>query len=71
MIELDVKNRRLHLDITDAELKSRLAAWKSPVDRPNGGYAQLYHDHVQGADKGADMDFLVGCRGNAVGRESH
>ncbi|MES2145334.1 MAG: L-arabinonate dehydratase [Pseudomonadota bacterium] len=71
MIELDVRNRRLHLDITDAELKARLAAWKSPVDRPNGGYAQLYHDHVQGADKGADMDFLIGCRGNAVGRESH
>ena len=71
MIELDVKNRRLHLDITDEELSLRLAAWKSPVDRPNGGYAQLYHDHVQGADKGADMDFLVGCRGNAVGRESH
>jgi len=71
MIELDVANRRLHLDITDEELASRLAAWKSPVNRPNGGYAQLYHDHVQGADKGADMDFLVGSRGNAVGRESH
>jgi L-arabonate dehydrase len=71
MIELDVKNRRLHLDISDAELAQRLAEWKSPVERPNGGYAQLYHDHVQGADKGADMDFLVGCRGNAVGRESH
>jgi L-arabonate dehydrase len=71
MIELDVKNRRLHLDISDAELAKRLAEWKSPVDRPNGGYAQLYHDHVQGADRGADMDFLVGCRGNAVGRESH
>jgi L-arabonate dehydrase len=71
MIELDVKNRRLHLDIPEAELARRLAEWKSPVERPNGGYAQLYHDHVQGADKGADMDFLVGCRGNAVGRESH
>jgi dihydroxy-acid dehydratase len=71
MIELDVANRRLHLDISDAELAQRLAEWKSPVERPNGGYAQLYHDHVQGADKGADMDFLVGCRGNAVGRESH
>jgi L-arabonate dehydrase len=71
MIELDVAGRRLHLDIPDAELAARLAAWTSPVARPQGGYAQLYHDHVQGADKGADMDFLVGCRGNAVGRESH
>ena len=71
MIELDVANRRLHLDISDEELKARLAAWKPAVEPPAGGYAKLYHDHVQGADKGADMDFLVGCRGNAVARESH
>jgi dihydroxy-acid dehydratase len=71
MIELDVANRRLHLDIPDAELKARLAAWKPAVEPPGSGYAKLYHDHVQGADKGADMDFLVGCRGNAVARESH
>ncbi len=70
-IELDVANRRLHLDISDEELKFRLAAWKPAVEPPAGGYARLYHDHVQGADKGADMDFLVGCRGHAVARESH
>ena len=70
-IELDVANRRLHLDISDEELAARLAAWKPPVEPPASGYAKLYHDHVQGADKGADMDFLVGCRGNAVARESH
>lgn len=71
MIELDVEARRIHLDIPDEELKARLAAWKPPVEPPASGYAKLYHDHVQGADKGADMDFLVGCRGNAVARESH
>ncbi len=71
MIELDVAGRRLHLDIPEAELAARLAAWQSPVARPAGGYAQLYHDHVQGAHLGADMDFLIGCRGNAVARESH
>jgi dihydroxy-acid dehydratase len=71
MIELDVEARRIHLDIPDEELKARLAAWKPPVEPPASGYARLYHDHVQGADKGADMDFLVGCRGNAVARESH
>jgi L-arabonate dehydrase len=41
------------------------------VERPDGGWNQLYYDHVKGADTGADMDFLVGCRGNAVARESH
>lgn len=71
MIELDVQNRRLHLDISDEELAARLATWKPAVEPPASGYARLYHDHVEGADKGADMDFLVGCRGNAVARESH
>jgi L-arabonate dehydrase len=71
MIELDVAARRLHLDIPDAELQARLANWKPAVEPPTGGYAKLYHDHVEGAHKGADMDFLVGCRGNAVARESH
>jgi len=71
MIELDVPNRRLHLDVPDAEIARRLAAWKSRVERPRGGWAQLYHDHVTGADTGADLDFLVGQRGAAVGRESH
>ncbi len=70
-IELDVANRRLHLDISALEFQVRMAAWKPAVEPPSGGYAKLYHDHVQGADKGADMDFLVGCRGNAVARESH
>jgi L-arabonate dehydrase len=42
-----------------------------PAATPASGYARLYHDHVEGADQGADMDFLKGCRGNAVARESH
>jgi dihydroxy-acid dehydratase len=71
MIEVDVEARRLHLDVPEAEIAARLAAWTPPVARPDGGYAQLYHDHVMGADTGADMDFLVGCRGHAVARESH
>lgn len=71
MIELDVAARRLHLDISAEELAARLAAWISPVPVPQGGYAQLYHERVMGADRGADFDFLVGCRGNKVARESH
>ncbi len=75
MIELDVPNRKLHLDISDAELAARMDAWQvensGANPRPDGGYAQLYHDRVLGADTGADFDFLVGCRGNAVGKEAH
>jgi dihydroxy-acid dehydratase len=71
MIELDVPARRLHLDVPEQEIARRIAAWKSRIARPAGGYAQLYHDHVGGADTGADLDFLRGCRGAPVGRESH
>ncbi|MFT6451955.1 MAG: dihydroxy-acid dehydratase, partial [Halocynthiibacter sp.] len=71
MIELDVGARSLHLDIPEAELEARLAAWKAPVAAPASGYAWLHHAHVEGADTGADLDFLKGARGNAVGKDSH
>ena len=70
-IELDVEARRLHLDVPDAELARRRAAWRPPAQAPDGGYVQMYVRHVQQADKGADLDFLRGCRGHAVPRESH
>jgi dihydroxy-acid dehydratase len=71
MIELNVPERRLHLDIPDAELKARLSNWAVPGNRPESGYARIFYDHVQGADSGADFDFLVGCRGAAVPKDSH
>ena len=70
-IELDVPNRRLHLDISDAELAARLARWTSRTAPPESGYAYLHNAHVMGADTGADLDFLKGCRGNPVGKDSH
>ncbi|MBY6048938.1 dihydroxy-acid dehydratase [Vannielia litorea] len=71
IIEVDVANRRLHLDIPEAELTERLAAWKPTHEQPASGYAWLHQQHVMGADTGADLDFLKGCRGNEVGRDSH
>jgi dihydroxy-acid dehydratase len=38
---------------------------------PNRGWERLYVDHVQQADTGADLDFLVGASGPGVARESH
>jgi dihydroxy-acid dehydratase/L-arabonate dehydrase len=71
-IELDCEAGRLHLDITDAELQTRLADLaKQPTSQPMGGYRQLYADHVMQADEGCDFDFLVGCRGAEVPRHSH
>ena len=72
IIELDVPARRLQLMVSESELGRRLDAWEAPVPTvPRGGYASLYIDHVSQADRGADLDFLVGCRGHAVPPESH
>jgi dihydroxy-acid dehydratase len=70
-IELDVAARRLHLDVPEAEIAARLAAWKPTVSLPGSGYARMFAEHVQGADTGADFDFLKGSRGKAVPRDSH
>jgi len=70
MIELDVPNRSLKLLVADAEIERRLKAWKAP-ELPDGGYKRLYITHVNQADEGCDLDFLVGCRGAEVARESH
>jgi dihydroxy-acid dehydratase len=71
MIELDVEGRRLHLDVTDAELAERRAAWTPPPPPATRGWARLYHDHVNQANEGCDLDFLVGGSGAPVPKESH
>lgn len=72
-IVLDVPNRRLDLDIPDAELASREIAPSAQATfaSPARGYERLYIDHVLQANLGADLDFLAGSSGSAVGRESH
>ena len=71
MIELDVPGRRLHLDVPAEEIARRLAEWRPSHEQPGSGYAWLHQQHVGGADTGADLNFLTGCRGAPVGKESH
>jgi L-arabonate dehydrase len=71
MIELDVPNRKIHLHITDQEMKERLASWTPPEPPLKSGYWKLYVDHVLQADEGVDLDFLVGKRGSFVPRDNH
>ncbi|MEN9560001.1 MAG: hypothetical protein RLZZ502_1212 [Pseudomonadota bacterium] len=71
MIEVDVANRRVHLEVSDAELARRKANWQAPEPWLDRGYVKLYIDHVQQANLGADLDFLVGKSGTPVPRESH
>jgi L-arabonate dehydrase len=71
MIELDVAKRRLHLDVSAAELARRRKAWKAPKAAFKRGYVKLYVDHVQQSNLGADLDFLTGASGSEVKRDSH
>lgn len=70
-IELDVEARRVHLDVSEQELERRRAQWLPPENLMKGGYQQLYRQHVLQANTGADFDFLTGCRGHEIPRESH
>jgi L-arabonate dehydrase len=70
MITLDVPNRLLRLDVDDATLAARRKKWIAP-SLPERGWLRLYVEHVQQADKGADLDFLVGRSGSHVARDSH
>ncbi|MEI1725353.1 IlvD/Edd family dehydratase [Acinetobacter baumannii] len=71
-IELDAYAGKLHLEVSDEELKQRLENLAPPAP-PSfiGGYRKLYVEHVLQADEGCDFDFLVGCRGSEVPHHSH
>ncbi len=71
MITLDVPGRRLTLEIDEAELERRMAVWQAPPPVATRGWYRLYIDHVNQADTGCDLDFLVGASGSTISRESH
>jgi dihydroxy-acid dehydratase len=72
-ISLDVRAGRLDIDVPADELASRRPndATIDGYANPRRGWERLYVDHVLQADRGADLDFLVGGSGSTVSRESH
>jgi dihydroxy-acid dehydratase len=72
-ITLDVPGRRIDVDITAEELAARppSEAMTAALARPLRGWQKLYVETVNGADTGADLDFLVGSSGDTVPRDSH
>ena len=70
-IELDVKNRKIHLDVDQEEIEYRQKKWVAPQPKIRRGWYQLYFDHVLEADEGVDLDFLRGGSGTPLLRESH
>ncbi|WP_456824419.1 IlvD/Edd family dehydratase [Cellulomonas sp. P5_E12] len=70
LITLDVAGRNLSVD-ADLESREPAAALVEALARPTRGWERLYVETVQGAETGADLDFLVGGSGDRVSRDSH
>ena len=70
-ISVDVKNGKMELLVSKEIIEKRLEEYNPVLPEVTGGYQKLYVDHVMQADKGADLDFLVGRRGSVVKRHSH
>jgi dihydroxy-acid dehydratase len=72
-IVLDVPGRRIDVDVPADEWAARQPSEtaRAAYARPERGWERLYVDHVQQADTGCDLDFLVGRSGSGVARGSH
>ena len=71
MIEVDVYEGIMNLLVDQKIIDERLKNYNPILPEIKGGYQKMYVDHVMQADKGADLDFLVGKRGAEVKRHSH
>ena len=70
-IEIDVNEGTMNLKVDDKTIENRLKNYSPILPEISGGYQKMYIEHVMQADKGADLDFLVGKRGSEVKRHSH
>jgi dihydroxy-acid dehydratase len=59
LITLNVAERLLQLEVDDAELARRRAAWQPPPPRFGRGYGALYTEQVTQANEGCDFEFLA------------
>jgi dihydroxy-acid dehydratase len=66
-ITLDVAARTINLDVPEAELANRRAAWKAPEPRYERGYGWMFNRHIRQANEGCDFDFLETGFGAPVG----
>jgi len=66
MISLDVEARSISLEVPEAELEQRRAAWKAPEPRYERGYGWMFSRHIKQAHEGCDFDFLETSFGGPV-----
>ena len=70
LIEIDVAERRLDMQVSEAELGQRRAALRPPEPYYVRGYGRMFSNHIRQADEGCDFDFLEG-RGRVPEPEIH
>jgi dihydroxy-acid dehydratase len=67
IISIDVAARGITLEVSDAELARRRAAWRQPEPRYERGYGWMFSRHIKQANEGCDFDFLETSFGKPVG----
>ena len=70
LVEIDVAERRLDMQVSEAELGQRRAALRPPEPYYVRGYGRMFSNHIRQADEGCDFDFLEG-RGRVPEPEIH
>jgi dihydroxy-acid dehydratase len=58
IISVDVAARSIRMEVSDAELAARRAAWTPPPPRFERGYGWMFAKHIRQANEGCDFDFL-------------
>jgi dihydroxy-acid dehydratase len=67
IISIDVAARDITLEVSEAELARRRAAWRQPEPRYERGYGWMFSRHIKQANEGCDFDFLETSFGKPVG----
>jgi len=58
IVSIDVDARSINMEVSDAELAKRRAAWTPSEARFERGYGWVFTKHIQQANEGCDFDFL-------------
>ena len=66
LITVDVPNRKIHLEVSEAELAKRQAEWIAPQPKYERGYGWMFSRHILQAEDGCDFDFLETSFGKPV-----
>jgi dihydroxy-acid dehydratase len=53
IIKIDIRNKKIDVQLTKQEIKQRLSKWKAPKPKVTTGYLSRYAQRVSSADEGA------------------